>query len=177
MLNNYKNSLDFLINKGNHIPFFLPRILPSKLMTNINKKSLQGNILSFDFGEKRVGVAIGNNITNNVHPLKTIETPKKIERYKKIESLLTIWKPIKLVIGYPLNDDGSESRMSLLARKFGEKLKNKFNIAVYFVDERFSSSEAEIKLKTLEKNLRKRKHIIDQVAAMIILDSFFENDN
>jgi len=92
-------------------------------MTNINKKSLQGNILSFDFGEKRVGVAIGNNITNNVHPLETIETPKKIERYKKIESLLTIWKPIKLVIGYPLNDDGSESRMSLLARNLEKSLK------------------------------------------------------
>jgi len=145
-------------------------------MNNFNNKlNQEGNILSFDFGEKRVGVAVGNNITNNVHPLETIETEKKTERYKKIESLIEIWKPINLVIGYPLNDDGSESRMSLLAKKFGEKLKNKFNIAVYFVDERFSSSEAEIRLKKLEKNFKKRKYIIDQVAAMIILDSFFEN--
>ena len=64
--------------------------------------------------------------------------------------------------------------MSALAKKFGEKLKNKFNIPVHFIDERFSSSEAELRLKSLEKNLKKRKHIIDQVAAMIILDSFFE---
>ena len=141
-----------------------------------NIEILEGNILSFDFGEKRIGIAIGNNITNNTHPLETIETPKKIDRFKKIELLLEIWKPVQLVVGYPLNDDGSISRMSLLAKKFGEKLKNKFNISVYFVDERFSSSEAELKLKKLEKNLKKRKHIIDQVAAMIILDSFFEAD-
>ena len=141
-----------------------------------NQKLLTGNILSFDFGEKRVGVAIGNTITNNIHPLETIETSKKIERYIKIESLLETWKPIQLIVGYPLNDDGSKSRMSSLAKKFGEKLKNKFNIPVHFVDERFSSSEAELRLKALEKNLKKRKHIIDQVAAMIILDSYFESD-
>ena len=81
-----------------------------------------------------------------------------------------------MIVGYPLNDDGSQSRMSSLAKKFGEKLKNKFNIPVHFVDERFSSSEAELRLKALEKNLKKRKHIIDQVAAMIILDSYFESD-
>jgi len=137
-------------------------------------KLLAGNILSFDFGEKRVGVAIGNNITNSIHPLKTIEASKKIDRYSKIESLLEIWKPTQLIVGYPLNEDGSKSRMTLLAKKFGEKLKNKFNIPVHFVDERYSSSEAELRLKALEKNLKKRKHIIDQVAAMIILDSFFE---
>ena len=139
-------------------------------------KLLVGNILSFDFGEKRVGVAIGNNITNNVHPLETIEASKKTDRYIKIESLLETWKPTQLIVGYPLNDDGSKSRMSALAKKFGEKLKNKFNIPVHFIDERFSSSEAELRLKALEKNLKKRKHIIDQVAAMIILDSFFESD-
>ena len=66
--------------------------------------------------------------------------------------------------------------MSALAKKFGEKLKNKFNIPVHFIDERFSSSEAELRLKALEKKIKKRKHIIDQVAAMIILDSFFESD-
>ena len=141
-----------------------------------DQKSLVGNILSFDFGEKRVGVAIGNNITNNVHPLETIEASKKTDRYIKIELLLQTWKPTQLIVGYPLNEDGSKSRMSALAKKFGEKLENKFNIPVHFIDERFSSSEAELRLKALEKNLKKRKHIIDQVAAMIILDSFFESD-
>ena len=95
-----------------------------------NQKVLTGNILSFDFGERRVGVAIGNNITNNIHPLETIEASKKIDRYSKIESLLETWKPTQLIVGYPLNDDGSQSRMSSLAKKFGEKLKNKFNFFI-----------------------------------------------
>jgi putative Holliday junction resolvase len=139
-------------------------------------KKIEGNILSFDFGEKRIGVAIGNSITKSSHPLETINTPKNTERYKLIELLLKTWEPIKLVIGYPLNDDGTLSKMSLLAKKFGIKLTNKYNIPITMIDERFTSSEADLELKKFEKNFKKRKIVVDQVAAMIILDSFFQNN-
>jgi putative Holliday junction resolvase len=141
------------------------------------KEKKDGNILSFDFGEKRIGVAIGNNITKNTHPLETINTSVNTKRYKIIESLLKTWDPIKFVIGYPLNEDGTISKMSLLSEKFGNKLKNKYNIPITFIDERFTSSEADLELKKLEKNFKKRKVVIDQVAAMIILDSFFQSNN
>ena len=140
-------------------------------------KKIEGNILSFDFGEKRIGVAIGNSITKISHPLETINTSKNTERYKLIELLLKTWEPIKLVIGYPLNDDGTLSKMSLLAKKFGIKLTNKYNIPITMIDERFTSSEADLELKKFEKNFKKRKIVVDQVAAMIILDSFFQNNN
>ena len=140
-------------------------------------KKIEGNILSFDFGEKRIGVAIGNSITKSSHPLETINTPKNKERYKLIELLLKTWEPVKLVIGYPLNDDGTLSKMSLLAKKFGMKLENKYNIPISMIDERFTSSEADLELKKFEKNFKKRKIVIDQVAAMIILDSFFQNNS
>ena len=140
-------------------------------------KNLEGNILSFDFGEKRIGVAIGNSITKSSHPLETINTPKNTERYKLIELLLKTWKPVKLVIGYPLNEDGTLSKMSLLAKKFAMKLMNKYTIPIIMIDERFTSSEADLKLKKIEKNFKKRKIVVDQVAAMIILDSFFQNNN
>ena len=136
-------------------------------------KKIEGNILSFDFGEKRIGVAVGNSITKSSHPLKTINTSKNTERYKLIELLLKTWEPVKLVIGYPLNEDGTLSRMSLLAKKFGMKLTNKYNIPIAMIDERFTSTEADLKLKKFEKNFKKRKIVVDQVAAMIILDSFF----
>ena len=138
-------------------------------------KKIEGNILSFDFGEKRIGVAIGNSITKSSHPLETINTSKNTERYKLIELLLKTWEPVKLVIGYPLNEDGTLSRMSLLAKKFGMKLTNKYNIPIVMVDERFTSTEADLELKRFEKNFKKRKIVVDQVAAMIILDSFFQN--
>jgi putative Holliday junction resolvase len=140
-------------------------------------KKIEGNILSFDFGEKRIGVAIGNSITKSSHPLETINTSKNTERYKLIELLLKTWEPVKLVIGYPLNEDGTLSRMSLLAKKFGMKLTNKYNIPIAMIDERFTSTEADLKLKKFEKNFKKRKIVVDQVAAMIILDSFFQNNS
>ena len=140
-------------------------------------KKIEGNILSFDFGEKRIGVAIGNSITRSSHPLETINTPKNKERYKLIELLLKTWEPVKLVIGYPLNDDGTLSKMSLLAKKFGMKLGNKYNIPISMIDERFTSSEADLELKKFEKNFKKRKIVVDQVAAMIILESFFQNNS
>ena len=140
-------------------------------------KKIEGNILSFDFGEKRIGVAVGNSITKSSHPLKTINTSKNTERYKLIELLLKTWEPVKLVIGYPLNEDGTLSRMSLLAKKFGMKLTNKYNIPIAMIDERFTSTEADLKLKKFEKNFKKRKIVVDQVAAMIILDSFFQNNS
>jgi len=140
-------------------------------------KKIEGNILSFDFGEKRIGVAIGNSITKSSHPLETINTSKNTERYKLIELLIKTWEPIKLVIGYPLNDDGTLSKMSLLAKKFGMKLTNKYNIPIAMVDERFTSSEADLELKKFEKNFKKRKIVVDQVAAMIILDSFFQTNS
>ena len=140
-------------------------------------KKIEGNILSFDFGEKRIGIAIGNSITKTSHPLKTINTTKNSERYKLIELLLKTWEPVKLVIGYPLNEDGTLSKMSLLAKKFGIKLGNKYNIPIVMIDERFTSSEADLELKKFEKNFKKRKIVVDQVAAMIILNSFFQNNN
>ena len=140
-------------------------------------KKIEGNILSFDFGEKRIGVAIGNSITKSSHPLETINTSKNTERYKLIELLLKTWEPVKLVVGYPLNDDGTFSKMSSLTKKFGVKLANKYNIPIIMIDERFTSSEADLELKKFEKNFKKRKIVVDQVAAMIILDSFFQNNS
>ena len=140
-------------------------------------KKIEGNILSFDFGEKRIGVAIGNSITKSSHPLETINTSKNTERYKLIELLLKTWEPVRLVIGYPLNDDGTLSKMSLLAKKFGMKLWNKYNIPIAMIDERFTSSEADLELKKFEKDFKKRKIVVDQVAAMIILNSFFQNNS
>ncbi len=133
-----------------------------------------GNILSFDFGEKRIGVAVGNNLTKIPHPLETINSAINSKRFKTIERLISQWTPIYIVVGLPLNEDGSKSKLSLLAEKFSNKIKNKFNIETFLVDERYSTTEAELMLKANEKNFRKRKLVIDQVAAQIILSSYFE---
>ena len=149
-------------------------MIAKQKLESSEKKKLIGNILSFDFGEKRIGVAIGNNLTKSSHPLETINTALNSERYKTIERLIKLWSPIHVVIGLPLNDDGSISKMSLLAKKFANKLKNKFNLSISLVDERCTSTEAESLLKVTQKNFKKRKLVLDPVAAQIILDSYFE---
>ncbi len=135
---------------------------------------ISGNILSFDFGEKRIGVAIGNNITKTSHPLSTIDTPVNTKRFVAIEKLISQWSPILIVIGFPLNEDGTSSRLTALVKKFASKIKNKFGIKISLIDERLTSIEAEILLKETDANVKKRKSVIDQVAAQIILTSYFE---
>ena len=138
---------------------------------------ISGNILSFDFGEKRIGVAIGNNITKTSHPLSTIDTPVNTKRFLAIEKLISQWSPILIVIGFPLNEDGTSSRLTALVKKFASKIKNKFGIKISLIDERLTSIEAEILLKETDANVKKRKSVIDQVAAQIILTSYFDGAN
>ena len=90
-----------------------------KPITNSSSKS---NILSLDFGETKIGFAIGNNITKTTHPLKAIISSKKTERFKAIEELINEWSPGLIVIGLPLNENGTESRLTLLVKKFSKKL-------------------------------------------------------
>ena len=133
-----------------------------------------GNILAFDFGEKKIGVAVGNSITKSAHPLDTIRKIKKVERNQIIDTLLKEWEPNIVVVGLPLNEDGSDSRLTGLARKFAEKTQNRSKIKTVMVDERYSSVEAKMLIQNSTKNISKGSLLIDQIAAQIILDSYFD---
>jgi putative holliday junction resolvase len=148
-------------------------------MNNMSTKSIinsssKSNVLSLDFGETKIGFAIGNQFTQTTHPLKTIISSKKAERYKAIEELIAEWTPGLIVIGLPLNENGSESRLTLLVKKFSEKIINKFNVPTILVDERYTSVEAESLLIASNGKYKKKNGVIDQVAAQIILESYFE---
>ena len=133
-----------------------------------------GNNLAFDFGEKKIGVAVGNSITKTARPLETIRKIKKIERNQIIDRLLKEWGPSLLVVGLPLNEDGTESRLTGLAKTFAEKIKNRSKIDTVMVDERYTSVEAKLLINESTKNVTKGSQLIDQVAAKIILESYFE---
>ncbi|MCH9842107.1 MAG: Holliday junction resolvase RuvX [Betaproteobacteria bacterium] len=132
------------------------------------------NVIAFDFGEKKIGVAIGNSITKTAHPLETIRKVKKSERIEIIENLLNEWEPGIVVVGLPLNEDGTESRLTLLAQNFAKKIKNRFKVPIVMVDERYTSVEAKILLNGNVKSIKKGNQVIDQVAAQIILGSYFD---
>jgi putative holliday junction resolvase len=96
-------------------------------------------ILAFDFGEKRIGVAVGNTITKTAEALKIIQEKNQDEKFKAIEALIQEWQPQSLVVGLPTHPDGAEHEMTLKAKRFGNQLHGRFQKEVVWVDERYTS--------------------------------------
>ncbi len=96
-------------------------------------------ILAFDFGEKRIGVAVGNTITKTAEALKIIQEKNQDEKFKAIDALIQEWQPQLLVVGLPIHPDGAEHEMTLKAKRFGNQLHGRFQKEVVWVDERYTS--------------------------------------
>ncbi len=96
-------------------------------------------ILAFDFGEKRIGVAVGNNITKTAEPLKIIQEKNQDQRFKAIELIINEWQPQILVVGLPKHPDGAEHEMTQKVTRFSNQLKGRFQKEVLWVDERYTS--------------------------------------
>ena len=132
-------------------------------------------VLAFDFGEKRVGAAVGDTEVGIAHPVATIDAADKKTRYAAIAALITEWQPALLVVGLPAHLDGTEHELSRLARKFARELAGRFNLPVELVDERLTSAAAAMSLEEAGVAGRKRKPVIDQVAAQHILQSYLND--
>ena len=122
-------------------------------------------ILSFDFGTRRVGVAVGNSITQSGQALKTIAAPSSDVLFREIESLLREWQPDQLVVGRPVHPDGSSHEMTAKAVRFGNQLHGRFHLPVAWVDERYTSVVLEGDSK-MHDNL-------DAHSAVLILEQYF----
>jgi len=96
-------------------------------------------ILAFDFGEKRIGVAVGNTIIKTAEALKIIQEKNQDEKFKAIEALIQEWQPQLLVVGLPTHPDGAEHEMTQKAKRFGNQLHGRFQREVVWVDERYTS--------------------------------------
>jgi putative Holliday junction resolvase len=122
-------------------------------------------ILSFDFGTRRVGVAVGNSITQSGQALKTIAAPSSDALFQEIESLLKDWQPNQLVVGRPVHPDGSPHEMTVKAVRFGNQLHGRFRLPVAWVDERYTSA-------VLEGNPKMHDNL-DAHSAVLILEQYF----
>ncbi|MBV7537375.1 Holliday junction resolvase RuvX [Duganella sp. sic0402] len=122
-------------------------------------------IFAFDFGVKRIGVAMGNTMLCQAEPLKVIKAEDNATRFNDIQKLLDEWKPARLVVGLPMHPDGNEHEMTARARRFANQLNGRFNLPVALVDERYSSAVISAK----------RGEVIDDRAAAIILQQYFDS--
>ncbi|MYN28066.1 Holliday junction resolvase RuvX [Duganella dendranthematis] len=121
-------------------------------------------IFAFDFGVKRIGVAMGNTMLRQAEPLKVISAIDNAKRFADIQKLLDEWKPALLVVGLPMHPDGNEHEMTARARRFANQLHGRFSLPVELVDERYSSAVISAK----------RGEVIDDRAAAIILQQYFD---
>lgn len=133
-----------------------------------------GSVLAFDFGEKRIGVAVGEWPLAHSHPLTTLRGESNAERFGVIASLIAEWHPAFLVVGLPVALDGSEHAMTARCRRFGNQLRGRFGLPVHFAEERLSSVEAEERSRAAGHNAKSAKSHIDALAAQIILQCHFE---
>lgn len=131
-------------------------------------------VLGFDFGEKRIGVAVGDEAVRIAHPLTTVHAEDNAARFAAIEALVAEWAPGKLVVGLPMHADGTEHEISRLARRFARRLEGRFGLPVALADERLTSRTAEARLRESGAPAWKIKAALDAAAACEILQAWFE---
>ena len=129
-------------------------------------------LLAFDYGTSHIGVAVGQSITGTATPLPSLKARDGIPDWTQIEKLLAEWKPQRLLVGLPLNMDGSESEMSVRAQKFANRLHGRFGLQVETWDERLSSFEARGELLAQGKKAF-RDAGVDSLSARLILEGWF----
>ena len=134
----------------------------------------EGNIIGFDFGQKRIGVAIGNNISKSAQALITIESTSSNQKFEVIQKIMDEWQPVSIVVGMPFNVDGSEHKVTNLCKKFAKQLEQKYALPIHLIDERYTSIEASYEIQDKKIDLKKKKLLIDQIAAKIILQSYLD---
>lgn len=122
-------------------------------------------MLAFDFGLKRIGVAVGNSVIRQAQPLTVVTAATNDAKFAAIAALLSEWTPARCVVGLPLHPDGAEHEMTLRCRRFANQLHGRFGVGTVLVDERYSSAVLEAK----------RGEVIDARAAAIILQQYFDD--
>ena len=124
--------------------------------------------MGFDYGTHRIGVAIGQRVTQTASPLAILKARQGQPNWSEIEALIKEWQPEAFVVGLPLHMDDEPSDLSVQAEKFARRLTGRFNLPHTMVDERLSSVEA--------KNLS-AGDAIDDVAAVLILETYLSSDS
>jgi putative holliday junction resolvase len=137
----------------------------------------EGTVLAFDFGTRRIGVAVGEMMLGTARPLTTISAEANDIRFNAIAKLIGEWSPTRLVVGLPLSLDGEANEMTERCRRFARQLEGRFRLSVVLVDERLTSASADEHLRDQGRNWRSRKEVVDAEAAAILLQSHFDESH
>jgi putative Holliday junction resolvase len=135
---------------------------------------VHATVLAFDYGDRFLGVAVGETGVGVAHPLVTIGDRAAQARFDEIAALIAEWRPARLVVGLPLALDGTPHELTRRARRFARQLEGRFGLPVTLVDERLTSAEAEERLRAIGRGGRADKDLTHPVAAQVILQDFLD---
>lgn len=131
-------------------------------------------VLSFDFGMKSIGVAVGQEITGTASPLNALKARDGIPDWDLLKQIFDEWKPDIAVVGLPLNMDGSNQHVTFAAKKFANRLADRYRLPVETSDERLTTVDAKAQLFEMGGYKKLEKQKIDSASACLILESWFE---
>ena len=131
-------------------------------------------ILAFDFGTRKIGVAIANTLVRVAHPLTTIRGEARSSRFEAIGALIAQWQPQVLVVGRPVHADGAPHRITAQADRFARSLEGRFGLPVMRIDERYTTEVADLELRTAGLPPEARVESRDAVAAQLILQAWLD---
>lgn len=134
-----------------------------------------GTLLAFDYGLRRIGIAVGQALTGTASPLQALNARDGVPDWNAIERLIEEWRPAAIVTGVPYNMDDTRQEMTDRAERFSRQLHGRFNLPVHIIDERLSSIEAEDRLRTARQQGRRgriAKADIDSAAACVLLETW-----
>ncbi len=135
----------------------------------------EGIYLGFDFGYKRIGVAVGQQLTCSASPLNTLDAKLGVPNWDLIKKLIDQWRPVAMIVGLPTCIDGTEQYTTAASKGFAKQLRKRFSLPVHLVDERLSTMEARAYLFA-EGGYRKIKQSeVDSIAACVILEQWLQN--
>jgi len=132
-------------------------------------------VLAFDYGERFIGVAVGETAIGVSHPLATLDARADKARFAAIAQIIDEWRPTRLVVGLPLGLDGVRHDLTRRAERFARQLSGRFRLPVTFVDERLSSVDAAERLRAIGRGGIRHKRLEHPVAAQVILQDYFES--
>lgn len=132
--------------------------------------------LGFDFGTKKIGCAVGQSLTRSATPLKKIPVRQSEIRWELIQQYIKEWQPSALVVGLPLNMDGTEQNITQLAKQFAKDLEKRYQLSVYLVDERLSTRDARERVFEMGGYKALQNTDIDSLAAKLILEMWLQDN-
>lgn len=131
-------------------------------------------IIAFDFGTKSIGCAVGQSVTGTAQSLPAFKAQDGIPNWADVEKCLKEWQPDMVVVGLPLNMDGTEQELTRRARKFGNRLNGRFGVKVVWQDERLTTTQARSEIFERGGYRALKKGKVDGISACLILESWFE---